>query len=189
MPSDVQVPPHLRVLAVDVWRFFTELLDLAGRGVRSHGDVARGIQINPDPVLHSLDRRFVDGHRHERELLVQLDLVDLLEWRKVADVQAELEAGDVQLSLRLNYSYCLTGDGQHDVVYRPEPAVACLLSQDLACDGGRQADLLDVFRRLTSGLHCEDRYPLSLRQLGIEVSSVLQLEGQEHLACLLNGGY
>jgi hypothetical protein len=77
---------------VDVRGLLSELVYFSGRGVCGHGDVPGRVQINADPPLDLAQRRLIDGNRDERELVVQLDLIDLLKWRKVTEVQAELEA-------------------------------------------------------------------------------------------------
>lgn len=66
---------------MDVRRFLPELLDLASRRIRDHGDVAGRVQIDANPALDLVQRRLIDGHGDERELVIHLDLVNLLERR------------------------------------------------------------------------------------------------------------
>lgn len=90
--SLVKVFPHLAASLVDVRPFLAVLLDLASGGVGDHSDVAGGVQIDADPLFDLSDRRLVDGHGDVCVLVVELDLVDLVEQREMADVETELEA-------------------------------------------------------------------------------------------------
>jgi len=86
MSVNVEVAAHLAVFAVNVQRFFSELPDPTSGGVADYGNVAGRVQIDTDPVLDLAWRQLVDRHGDERELLVQLDLVDLLECRKMTGI-------------------------------------------------------------------------------------------------------
>ena len=90
MSFDVQASPHFRVLAVDMRRFLAELLHFACCRISGNGDVACRVQIDADPVLDLAQRRLVDRHGDECELVIELDLFDLVEWRKVTNIQLHL---------------------------------------------------------------------------------------------------
>jgi hypothetical protein len=78
---NVQMPPHLAVLLVDMRGLFAILPNLTSGGITHHGDVTGRVMVDADPLFNRSKRHLIDGYCNECELFVQFDLVYLLEER------------------------------------------------------------------------------------------------------------